>query len=339
MSLSTSPYNEMFAEDGMVYYKRESKDKRKLRDLLSHKHMVETIERFKWSGLPDELPSDLIERILYFRYKGAFFQYNDKHYFLPFALKGTIDAYGRYDSITPVLFTGQWASGSKKNKEIVFLPESVSGAKFIAKYSKNQEPSEYNAVILTDSSLEVSQDWSPMNGTSKVLIDQMVDILVLLNIDLVTSAKVFYVVAKNEDQKSAIEDEFRDLDSSILDGKRVVVLTSEMELKEITGSQAKDSARYMQSFQSIDNIRKSVIGSDNAGAFLKQEHMTEQETETNSNSASAVLNNALRMRQEFCELVNHFFGLNASVELNGQSEEELIAPQGEQPKQLEGEDQ
>jgi hypothetical protein len=334
MNLSTSPTNAAFNP----VFVMESRDKNKLRKMLSHKHMIETIERFEWKNLPPELNADLVERVLYFRYKGALFKYNDKHYFLPFALSGTIDPYGRYEEISPVLFTGQFDTQNKKKQETLFLPSTVSNVKFTAKYALNQEPSEYDAVILTDSSLEVSQDWEPMNTVITPLIDQQLDILVLLNIDLVTSAKVFYIVAKDENQKEAIEAEFEGLDRQILEGKRVVVLTSTMELKELQGNTTKDSARYMQSFQSIDNLRKEIIGLENGGQFQKMEHMTEMETEVNTASGSSVIENALRMRKEFCKLANKFFGLNIDVDIKGQGESEIVAPEGAHTKQQEGRD-
>ena len=68
-----------------------------MKELLSIKHRIETIERIDYEGLPLELNKDLIERILYYRFKGALFFYEplEKFYFLPFTLKGDIDSYGR----------------------------------------------------------------------------------------------------------------------------------------------------------------------------------------------------------------------------------------------------
>ena len=330
--------------------KRMSKDKQTLTRLLSHKHMIETIERFEWKNLPASLPSDIIERVLYFRFKGALFQVKDlnKYFFLPFTLKGTIDSYGRYIEITPVLFTGQWkSSGDGEVKEdIAFMsgtaytvvydnPEGDSeGGKQNA--AKTEPDASSKAVVLTDSSLEVSQDYTPMEYMIRPVIEQLVDILVLVNMDLISSAKVFYIVAKDAEQKEAIEKEFRDLDQRILDGKRVVVVTSAMELKELVGSNLKDSARYFQTYQSIDNLRKDIIGMANGGTFMKQEHTTEMETQTNSNGGSAVLNNALRMRKDFCKIVNKVFGLNIDVIIKGAAEESVVAPQGAQTKDREG---
>lgn len=319
--------------------KTDSKDRQLLMRLFHHKHMIETIERFEWKNLPKELNSDLIERVLYFRFKGSMFKVNDRFYFLPFTLKGTIDSYGRYASITPVLFTGQWKSAGDGNftEDIAFITDKAYNVIYDmpeeGEGSQENDDQEDKAVILTDSTLEISQDYTPMAYLIRPIVEQMVDILVLVNIDLVTSAKHFYIIAKDQDQKEAIEQEFANLDRRILNGKRYTVVTSATDLKELAGTSPKDSARYFQSFQSIDNLRKDLIGSDNGGTFMKQEHTTEMETETNSNSSSFVLNNALRMRQEFCKIVNKVFGLNIQVDVKNASEGKIVSPEGEQSKE------
>jgi hypothetical protein len=156
------------------------------------------------------------------------------------------------------------------------------------------------------------------------------DILVLVNMDLINSAKVFYIVAKDEAMKTAIEQEFANLDERILNGKRHFVVTSQLEFKELSGSSVKDTARYFQSYQSIDNLRKDIIGVDNGGTFMKQEHTTNMETQTNSNSGSAILNNALRVRKEFCRIANKVFGLTIDVELRESEQQQFVEPPGAQ---------
>jgi len=344
----------------------DSQDKMLLARGLKHKHMIETLERFEWTGLPPELNADLIERVLYFRFKGSLFYTTatKKFLFLPFALKGknsdTIDSYGRYSNITPVLFTGQWKQGGdgKTTKDISFITNKDFTVVYDMPGNKAEEDTEMESdneatepvvatvspeaakqcVILTDSSLGISQDYTPMEYIIRPYIEQLTDILVLVNMDLISSAKVFYVVAKDSDQKGAIEAEFRNLDTKILNGKRVVVVTSATDLKELIGKSSKDTARYFQSYQSIDNLRKDLIGADNGGTFMKQEHQTEMESETNGNSSpggSFVLNNALRMRQDFAKIANEVFGLDIQVEIKGGAEEESIAPQGAATKEIE----
>ena|GEM_PF-4548097 len=325
-----------------------SKDRALLERMMAHKHMIETIERFKWNNLPPELPQDLIERVLYFRFKGALFKNKvlDRFLFLPFTLKGEIDSYGRYIGIEPVLFTGQWkmAGDGKIENDMPYL----SGKRFKVVYDLPQAEEELDeldrleyddkAVILTDSSLAISQDYTPMEYLIRPILEQLVDILILVNIDLISSAKMFYIIAKDEDQKEAIEKEFNDLDRRILNGKRVVVMTSATQLQELTGSNIKDTARYFQSYQSIDNLRKDMIGADNGGTFMKQEHTTEMETKANTSSSSLVLTNALRMREDFCAIVNKVWGLNISVEAVKDESNASIIPEGAQTKDRKGEE-
>ena len=54
------------------------------------------------------MDGQLLERILYYRGQGAFFYMEslEKFFFLPFALDGEIDVYGRYTGITPLPFNG-----------------------------------------------------------------------------------------------------------------------------------------------------------------------------------------------------------------------------------------
>ena len=60
---------------------------------------------------------------------------------------------------------------------------------------------------------------------------------------------MFYIVARDANQKEAIENEFQNLDAQILSGKRAIVVTSDLQLQELTGAQAKDQARYFQTYQ------------------------------------------------------------------------------------------
>jgi len=344
-----------------------SKDKALLFSGLNHKHMVETIERFEWLNLPDEIPSDLIERVLFFRFKACLFYEEtlERYFFLPFALKGedrmTIDSYGRYLSVTPILFTGQWQSAGdgEKSKDMDFITDKAFDVVYdlpkdsevitadyvdeendeadIEKVSTGIENSQRKAVVLNSASLQISQDFTPMSQLAAPYNEQLTDILVLVNLDLINSAKVFYIIAKDEAAKEAIQNEFSDLDASILGGQRHFVATSMLEFKELSsGQSSKDSARYFQSYQSIDNLRKDLIGSDNGGSFLKQEHATEKETETNSNTSggggSSVLKNALRQRKEFCAIANKVWGLDIDVQLCESEESQNIEEQGTQTK-------
>lgn len=279
-------------------------DKLKLQALLAHKHFIEFAERIEWGNLPPELKQDLIERVLYFRSKGALFKgVDDKFLFLPFTLSGNIDVYGRYIEIIPTLFTGD-------NSSIIHY-NSAQPLKVV--YNAGDEG---DAVILTDSTLEISQDLTPPAVLISPILEQMVEILVLVNIDLINSAKVWTIVAEDEAQKRAIEMEFEGLDAKILNGKRVIVVTSKQTLQELSGEKnSKDSNRYFQVYQSFDNLRKDILGISNAGTFMKNSIQTDSEVAQNQNQGTMIMQNALRQRQEFCDIVNKLWGLNITVKL------------------------
>lgn len=341
-SLSTWP-SQMFPTGGGT-----STDRADLVRLLSEKHMIETLERFKWVDLPPELPQDIIERILYFRGKGAFFKYADKFWFLPLALKGTIDSYGRYETITPVLFTGQWDTEGKKWKDSAFLPESATSHKFVVAYNKpiEKEGKEVDssetkfepAIILTDRSLGLSQDIEPHYSKVKVLIERLVNTIIMIEINNINGLQTYALWVKDETQKEAVEAEFNSYDKRILSGKRVIVMvgdgTSDPFKELTTAKNISDSQRYWQSFQAWDNLRKSIIGVSNGGQALKMEHATQAETMMNSEGADAVFNNAKRMREDFAELVNHYYGLNISIECDEPEEMPLQPGDGSQTEQI-----
>ena len=68
----------------------------------------DAITRYKWYNLPSGITSELLERILYYRGQGMFFYMDadEKFYFLPYTLAGSIDVYGRFTEVTPLPFNG-----------------------------------------------------------------------------------------------------------------------------------------------------------------------------------------------------------------------------------------
>lgn len=345
-NLSTNPFDPaslMFIGVGGSTMRN---DRNELFRMLTNKHMVETLERFTWDGLPEELPQDLIERIIYFRGKGAFFKYADKFWFLPFALKGTIDSYGRYESISPVLFTGQFNTTTKKWKDSAFLPDAVTDTGFSVMYNILREGVEVAedfapAIILTDQSYGISQEIIPHSQRVLVLMERLVNTLIMVEMNNINGIQTYALFVKDEAQKEAVENEFNEYDKKILQGKRVTVIVGDTTVKpfeELTTAKGiSDSQRYWQSYQAWDNLRKEIIGISNGGQHLKMEHATTAETEMSSSSASSVMLNALRMREDFCELINFYYGLNVSVNSQEIEEQAIMEEQGVQSDEIDEE--
>ena len=61
-------------------------DKQNIRKQLRIVDEQNALYRYTWYGLPPGLNQELIERVLYYRGQGAFFQIKDRAYFLPYTL-------------------------------------------------------------------------------------------------------------------------------------------------------------------------------------------------------------------------------------------------------------
>ena len=61
----------------------------------------DAVNRYKWYNLPCNLSSQEVERLLYYKGQLCFFYFKelDEFYFMPYALDGTIDFYGRFNTI------------------------------------------------------------------------------------------------------------------------------------------------------------------------------------------------------------------------------------------------
>ena len=67
----------------------------------------DAINRYVWYNLPCNITSQELERMLYYKGQLCFFYMKDleQFFFMPYALDGTIDFYGRYNRVHPVPMT------------------------------------------------------------------------------------------------------------------------------------------------------------------------------------------------------------------------------------------
>ena len=94
-------------------------------DLLQFFRIIDeqdAVNRGKWYNLPNGITSQELERLLYYKGQLAFFYFEelDSFYFMPYALDGTIDFYGRYNIIHPVPMT----SGKEEKEKASFKQQS-----------------------------------------------------------------------------------------------------------------------------------------------------------------------------------------------------------------------
>lgn len=298
---------------------------------LERKSLAEFIERFEYENLPEGLTKDLIERILFYRGKGIFFEFYGVPMFLPFTLKSdggnaNLDSYGRFKVVTPFLFTGVAEGKERALANGDFAIEPV--------YDKIEREYTNPGVILYDSPLGIGQENPRMVDLLEPYLGKSADIYTMISLAVVNSGDVYMSQVEDESQIEAFHDEMQDFDSKILSGQRFFGIASTLDMKPFardkSGSKASD---LYQVLQSNENLRKSLMGIESGGTFLKKEHMTDNETETNSSGGTLVLKSSLRLREEFCDLINHVFGYDISVKEIEQNENKEIAEEGSQTLQ------
>lgn len=267
------------------------------------------IRRYTWKNLPDTLDGTLLERIMYYRGQGMFFymEQDNSFYFLPFALDGTIDVYGRYTEVTPLPFNGK--AGSKDDKPwIIGLKRKPQ---YDIKYDElKPEDTVSKCVILRDYSQQISQHVLPRCNLQEGIIDFESDILPFMRTALMAGTGISGMRVDGADQASSVKDAARAIYDAALKGEYwIPIEDATLHLEELTKGTTTNPQDYLLSLQSVDNLRLSMHGLDNGGLFEKKQHITNAELEMNASPISLIYQDGLILRQQFCDIVNSLWGL------------------------------
>ncbi len=273
------------------------------------RELQQFIRRYRWSGLPEGLDANLMERILYYRGRIVLFKLGERFYTLPFALNGNIDVYGRYNGVSPLTFNGSIATdedGNNRMEDGIFIPDLIIKPCYDVNNLEDK-----NGVILNDYSQGISEWIKPRAICNKYFNQDLADIVVLIRHNLISSAKIFSVRCADQGQADAVIEEFNNLESQMLDnGKRVFPITSPLGMEELFKDKSLDTQNYWECFVSLDNLRENMIGIENNGIFKKKERVLKGEQELEAGSADLVYQDGLFNRQQFCERCNALFGTN-----------------------------
>lgn len=282
----------------------------------------DALNRFTWYNLPEGLNARLIERILYYRGKGMLFYLNEKFYFLPFALDGTIDVYGRYTSVTPLPFNGTANDGKAENPWIqglsftplydVQLPED-----YLDKSAEDiLDVLEKSCVILKDYSEQMSQENIPRQSLNDPILDLMSDCFPFMRTALLNSTGVLGMKVSTEGESASVYAASNAINKAALEGRKYVPIVGNVDFQELAGGNVAKAEEFLLAMQSLDNFRLSLYGLDNGGLFQKKSHMLEAEQEMNTGNVGMILRDSLQYRQDFCTIANSLWGLNMWCEVS-----------------------
>lgn len=270
----------------------------------------DAVNRYVWYNLPANITSQELERMLY--YKGQLCLFYDKDleefYFMPYALDGTIDFYGRYNTIHPVPM-----SAGTDDKASKAQAEYLANKKLRCVYGVKTEIEEKDlyecTVLLHDYTKQLSQTILPRCTVNDPILDVMAEVIPMARTNMLTSCGIKGIRVQDADQQQNVQDASRSLESAALTGNPWMPIVGNIEFQELTDNATGKVQDYFLTLQSLDNFRLSSYGIDNGGLFEKKAHELQSEADINGGPVGLVMQDGLSIRQNFCNIVNSIWGI------------------------------
>lgn len=287
-----------------------------LKEAIKHQLRIideqDAVNRYIWYNLPCDITSQDLERLLYYKGQLAFFynKYDEKFYFMPYTLDGTIDFYGRYNRIHPVPMTsGQDEKTSKQQAQL--LSQLKLDCIYGVKQYEDLEMKDLtdSCVLIHDYTKQLSQNTTPRQSINDPLLDVMAECIPMARTSRILATGVRGIRVGDEDEAGNVDDANRSLESASMTGQGYVPIVGKVEFQEMTGGTVAKGEEYMLAMQSLDNFRLSTYGIDNGGLFEKKAHELQSEADINGGPVGLVLQDGLSIRQNFCNIVNSIWGV------------------------------
>jgi len=268
------------------------------------------VTRFTWYNLPLNLTSQELEKMLFFKGQLAFFylKENDEFYFMPYALDGTIDFYGRFNRIHPVPMT----SGVEQNdKKLAGFLSTIKKKPVYGVITDEVDENFQNevCVLLHDYPKGLGETIVPRSILNEPIIDQMAECPCYMRTSLIAGSGIMGVRVQDADQEASVREGSRSLTDAALNGNPWVPVLGNIDFQQLTDGPVAKSEEYMLAMQSLDNLRLSAYGVDNGGLFEKKAHELQSEADLNGGPVGLILESDLSIRQNFCNIVNSIWGL------------------------------
>lgn len=281
----------------------------------------DAVNRYKWYNLPCDLSSQELERLIYYRGQLCFFYVPEIKQFIfsPYALDGTIDYYGRYNTVHPV----PWAEGMENDKKAP-LSSYLANKKLDVCYGiPSDEDKLINwiklfaqgqaCVLVHDYTKQLAQTIISRQIIQDPILDIMSDCIPFMRTCLLSGTGVKGMRVQNQADYPNVLDANAAFEKAALEGNPYVPIVGSVDYQTLTDGQTLKAEEFLLAMQGLDNYRLSLYGLENGGLFQKKSHMLEAEQSMNAGKAAIPLNDGLSIRQNFADIVNALTGLGISV--------------------------
>lgn len=285
----------------------------------------DAVNRFEWEGLPATINGQQLERLLYYKGQLLFFKFQGVYYFMPYTLDGTIDFYGRYNRVHPVPMTSGTDKGNKsdsgrqmsllatlKIKPIYDLNQIVEGETYETEATPTNEA---YGVILRDYTNQLPQEILPRYQLNDCLLNLEAECLCYLQTSMIVGSGISGVRVPDTDSQDEVIHGALGLKDYAIKGIPWIPIKGSIEFQELTGGERTAIQDYFLAMQSLDNLRLSTYGLDNTGVFEKQSHILNEENQINQQKYHYVQIDSLKIREDFCKIVEKLFGVQIKVNI------------------------
>ena len=300
------------------------------------------INRYVWRNLPKGLNSQLMERILYYRGRAAFFysELAEQFFFLPYALVEGLDVYGRYMKIEPVqMGGGELPSDGIFKKEKPWIPGLNYNIQYDIILPDELRPEHLteSAVIINDYTPQYSQIIIPRYALQSQLLDTMADCIPFMKTALMKNTGISGMRVNSEDAESNVAMAAAQMYEAALNNQPWQAVVGSIDFQELTGGASGKAEEYLLAMQGIDNFRMGLYGIDNGGLFQKKAHLLEEEASINGGPTHLILQDGLEQRLLAADIINSIWGLGVYPEINIGVEQMMPALELDQDEEEGGE--
>lgn len=292
----------------------DNKFKKDMKALLRVIDEQDAVNRYTWYNLPCDISSEELERLLYYKGQLCFFYFKelDKFFFMPYALDGTIDFYGRYNRVHPVPMTsGNEDDDKKQTPQSALLSQLKLDCKYgvVNPLTLDEETLTKSCVLLHDYTKQLSQTVIARQILNDPLLDLEATMIPYLRLALLNGTGVRGVRVKDATEAQNVKEASLAMEQKALRGEPLTPIIGNIDFQELTNGATSKAEEYLLSMQSLDNLRLSTHGLENGGLFEKKAHILEDENKVNQSTVGLVFEDGLRIRQHFCNIVNSIWGL------------------------------
>lgn len=294
--------------------------KENMKRLIRIQDEQDAVNRYTWYNLPDGLNGQMLERMLYYKGQLCFFYFKemDKFYFMPYALDGGIDFYGRYVGVHPIPFSGGTTDEEKVQaaKQMTILSAKKLKPTYDvltteALIKEGVSALETRCVLLKDYTEQLAQTITPRQILNDGIIDIEAECIPFMRTALIRATGVKGMRVGNQDEQSNVAAANESMLNAALTGAVNIPIIGQVDFQELNDGTVGKADEFMMALQSLDNFRLSTYGLDNGGIFQKRERkiVAEQEMNAGGGSVGLVMQDGLSIRQRFCDIVNSIWGI------------------------------